>query len=100
MDRTKTIKEAALSDDKIKMAKATVEVVNDISKNIGAVISPINDIVAPFVLVALQKYIDEIGNDYPEALKITKNIQNVLNYAAATAVFKIPEKENKNESSD
>lgn len=100
MDRTKTIMEAAESGDNMRRAKATIEVLNDILRNIGEVISPMNDIVAPFVLVALQKYIDEIGNYYPVALKITKSIQNVLNDVAATAVFKIPIKEDKNESTD
>lgn len=100
MDRTKILIEAAESGDNMRRAKATIEVLNDILRNIGEAISPMNDIVAPFVLVGLQKYIDEIGNDYPEALKITKDIQNIINNIAETAVLKIPAKENKNESTD
>ena len=79
--------ELFVDGNKDEFQKASQEYLNRISYNIGCAISPVNDLTLPFVVFALQEYIDALkkGNE-----EYVETILKSLRADSKTAVVTVP----------
>lgn len=76
-----------VNKDEEAFHKVAQEYINQISFNIGIAISPVNDLTLPFVVFALQEYIDTLKKGKEEFID---TIVRSLSEDSETAVVTVP----------
>jgi acyl-CoA hydrolase len=76
-----------VNKDEESFHKVAQEYINQISFNIGEAISPLNDLAVPFVVFALQEYIDTLKKGKEEFID---TIVRSISEASETGVVTVP----------